>query len=673
MVAFRMNDIKAAKHAAGRGYMLHNSKPLPTSNALTGIVHLRAMETTDLHVHLLPYDYYADRPDDSFGLSGVADLVDTARRENPNALLFDNGDFLQGTPIGDFIAYDRGLRDGDIHPAIAAMNALSFDALTLGNHEFNYGLNFLMKAVQGATCPVVSANLTTASPGKDPRRDRTLLAPYTLLDRLVVDTHGLAHPIRIGVIGFAPPQIVDWERQTLAGKIHARDIVDAARAHVPVMREAGADIIIALAHSGIGPSKHFDGMENALVPLSRIDGIDAIMGGHSHLVFPGPAYQRTAEIDPDAGMINGKPVVMSGFWGSHLGIIDMLLQRDAGKWRVLGSRSEVRTPQRVGDADADEALKPARGVTTRKGAASPPRAAAVRASVRAIHTQTLEAIRRPVGQTRRNLHSFFAQLGVSTSTTVVAEAQREYIAKHLTGSRLHDLPILSAVAPFKAGGRSGPSNYTNIAAGPLALRNLADLYVYPNMISALRLTGADIRAWLERASAQFNTIEAGAHRAPLLNPDMACYNFEMIHGLTYTIDLSQPARYSGAGQIINPEASRIRELMHNDEHVHPEAEFIFCTNSFRANGGAGFDSAGPDKVVYQDSQITRDVLREFVLTRREIDLPATRILRFAAMSGTTVVFQTGKDAVTHLDEIAAFNPTVIGRDSVGFLQVELSL
>lgn len=673
MVALGMNDVKAASPLADRGYMLHSSKPLPTSNSLTGIVHLRAMETTDLHVHLLPYDYYADRPDDSFGLSGVADLVDTARRENANSLLFDNGDFLQGTPIGDFIAYDRGLKDGDLHPAIAAMNALGFDALTLGNHEFNYGLNFLMKAVQGASCPVVSANLTTASPGKDPRRDRTLLAPYTLLDRLVVDTHGLAHPIRIGVIGFAPPQIVDWERQALAGRIHARDIVDAARAHIPVMREAGADIIIALAHSGIGPSKHFDGMENALVPLSRIDGIDAIMGGHAHLVFPGPAYARTTEIDPDAGMINGKPVVMSGFWGSHLGIIDFLLQRDAGKWRVLGSRSEVRTPHRVGDTAAEQADTPAQATPVRKGAATAPRAAAVRASVSSIHAQTLEAIRRPVGQTRRSLHSFFAQLGVSTSTTIVAEAQKDYITHHLMGSRLHELPILSAVAPFKAGGRSGPSNYTNIPAGPLALRNLADLYVYPNMISALRLTGADIREWLERACAQFNTIEPGAQRAILLNQDMACYNFEMIYGLTYTIDLAQPARYSGAGQVINPNAARVCDLMHNGEPVHPEAEFIVCTNSFRANGGAGFNSAGPEKVVYQDSQITRDVLCQYVLARPEIDVEATRVLRFAPMPGTTVVFETGKDAAPHLDEIAAFNPKVIGHDEVGFLQVALAL
>lgn len=666
--------------------MLHSSKPFSAGIASSGIVHLRAMETTDLHVHLLPYDYYADRPDDSFGLSGVADLVDTARRESPNALLFDNGDFLQGTPIGDFIAYDRGLRDGDVHPAIAAMNALGFDAITLGNHEFNYGLNFLMQAVAGAACPVVSANLTTARPGSDPRRDKTLVAPYALLDRQVMDGQGVMHPIRIGVIGFAPPQIVDWERQALAGKIFARDIVDAARAHVPAMREAGADVIFALAHSGIGASQHVDGMENALVPLSRVEGIDAIMGGHAHLVFPGPAYGHTPEIDPDAGMINGKPCVMSGFWGSHLGVIDLMLQRDAGRWRVLNARSEVRAPDteagrlRAGPA-ADGALKRAEKpvwhipapLADRARLLTPPRAPAVRAAVNAIHAQTLAAIRRPVGHTRRRLHSFFAQLGVSTSTTIVAEAQRDYIARHLAGTPLQDLPVLSAVAPFKAGGRSGPGNYTNIAPGPLALRNLADLYVYPNMISALRLNGADIRNWLERAAAQFNTIAPGAQQAVLLNPDMASYNFEVMHGLTYTIDLTQPPRFSGDGKVIDDNAARIADLHHNGAPVDPEAEFIVCTNSFRANGGAGFNSAGPRKVVYQDSQITRDILCQYVIAHPQIDLPAAPVLRFAPVPGATVVFETGKEAAGHLDDIAHFGPRVIGLDENGFLQIALTL
>ena len=118
-------------------------------------VHLRVIETTDLHQHLLPYDYYADRPLDGIGLAHAAHLIDAARAEAANALLFDNGDFLQGTPMGDLVAYEKGLREGDLHPVMAAMNALQFDAITLGNHEFNYGLDFLMKALTGAAFPVV--------------------------------------------------------------------------------------------------------------------------------------------------------------------------------------------------------------------------------------------------------------------------------------------------------------------------------------------------------------------------------------------------------------------------------------------------------------------------------------------------------------------------------------
>ena len=134
---------------------------------------------------------------------------------------------------------------------MAAMNALDFDAITLGNHEFNYGLDFLMAALAGARFPVVSANLATAR-GADPRRDRMLVKPYVLIDRMLTDASGFAHPIRIGIIGFAPPQVTEWDHHALDGRLHARDIVESAHAWVPEMREAGADLIIALAHTGIG-------------------------------------------------------------------------------------------------------------------------------------------------------------------------------------------------------------------------------------------------------------------------------------------------------------------------------------------------------------------------------------------------------------------------------------
>ena len=144
--------------------------------------HLRIMETTDLHVHVYPYDYYADKAVDTVGLARTAALIEGVRAEATNALLLDNGDFLQGNPMGDWVAYERGMAEGQIHPVIAAMNALGFDASTLGNHEFNYGLPFLMTSVAGADFPIVSANVSTAM-GDTPTDDETLVPPYVISRR----------------------------------------------------------------------------------------------------------------------------------------------------------------------------------------------------------------------------------------------------------------------------------------------------------------------------------------------------------------------------------------------------------------------------------------------------------------------------------------------------------
>ncbi len=303
--------------------------------------HLRIMETTDLHVHVHPYDYYGDRPSDTVGLSRVATIVQNIRGEATNSLLLDNGDFLQGNPMGDYIAYERGMKDGDMHPVITAMNVLGFEASTLGNHEFNYGLDFLMKALAGADFPVVSANVVKET-GATPRDDTTLVPPYVILDREITDGAGDTHPIRIGLIGFVPPQIMTWDRRHLEGSVSTRDILEAARAYVPQIREQGADIVIALSHSGIGAADAEDGMENASVPLAAIDGIDVILTGHSHLVFPSSTYADLPGLDPQAGTIMGKPGVMAGFWGSHMGLVDLMLERDGDGWRVLSHQSEAR-------------------------------------------------------------------------------------------------------------------------------------------------------------------------------------------------------------------------------------------------------------------------------------------------------------------------------------------
>lgn len=613
-------------------------------------VHLRVIETTDLHLHLMPYDYYADRPWSGVGLAQAAQLIDRARAEVPNALLFDNGDFLQGTPMGDYVAHERGLREGDLHPVMAAMNALEYDAISLGNHEFNYGLDFLMKALDGAAFPVVCANLATTQ-GATPRQDRTLVKPYVLLDRMLTDEFGHAHPIRIGIIGFAPPQVMDWDAQALDGRLQARDIVESAHAWVPEMREAGADLIISLAHTGIGAARHRPGMENAAVPLARVEGIDALLTGHSHLLFPSPVFGNLPEVDIATGTIAGKPAVMGGCWGSHIGLIDLLLVHEGGQWQVLGSRSEVRALPR------DEAA-PAPRVTE---------------AVEALHRDTLKAIRRPVGHADETLHSYFTHLGETASLQVVAEAQRAYVRTRLDDPELTELPILSAVAPFKSGGRNGPAGYTEVPRGPVALRHIADLYPFPNAIAALCLTGAEVVEWLERSAAAYNRVKPGSAGTPLRNGEVPGYNFEVIDPLDVVYDLSQPARYDHAGGLVDAKARRVVSVTLDGAPLDPAARYILCTNSYRAGGAGQFAGARAGNLVLADEQVTRDILCRHVSARGALARDGRGSIRFKAMPGTSVVFETGPAAKGHLAEIARFRPEVRGLTRTGFLRLKLDL
>ena len=256
----------AGTAAVGSLALLHPFSAVAAGNQ----AHLRLMETTDLHVHIFPYDYYADRPSDTVGLARTAAIIRDFRDQATNSMLIDNGDFLQGNPMGDYIAYERGMKEGDQHPIIQAMNTLGYDASTLGNHEFNYGLDFLFKSLDGANFPVVSANVTKGALASNPRGDALFLKPYVIVDKTIRDGDGNEHPIRVGLIGFVPPQIMTWDRRHLEGNANARDIVQAAEAWVPEMKEAGADIIVALSHSGIDPNDRTDGMENASLHLAAI-------------------------------------------------------------------------------------------------------------------------------------------------------------------------------------------------------------------------------------------------------------------------------------------------------------------------------------------------------------------------------------------------------------------
>ncbi len=324
--------------AAGAVILLHPFSARAQANQ----AHLRIMETTDIHVNVLPYDYYGDKPNDTMGLSRTATLIDAVRREATNAMLVDNGDFLQGNPMGDYVAYERGMKEGDIHPVIKAMNLLGYEASTLGNHEFNYGLSFMDKVLAGANFPFVCANLVRGTQlASNPREDSLYIKPYMIIEKTLKDGAGAEHPIKVGIIGFVPPQIMIWDSKNLTGNVMTRDIVETARAWVPQIKEEGADIVIALSHSGIDIGTG-DMMENASFHVAGVEGIDAVFTGHQHLVFPGKKdFQGLAGVDTEKGTLQGKPAVQAGFWGSHMGLIDLLLDRDGNSWKVVSATSEA--------------------------------------------------------------------------------------------------------------------------------------------------------------------------------------------------------------------------------------------------------------------------------------------------------------------------------------------
>lgn len=301
-----------------------------------GIVDLRILETTDLHADLINYDYYQTKTDQRIGLVKTATLIHQARNETTNSLLFDVGDHLKGNPLGEYLARIRGMHKGKIHPVYRAFNYLDYDAIAIGNHEFNYGLKFLKIALKGAKMPVVNANVFSA------KRNTPYFTPFVILKRNVVDVRGSQHKLNIGVIGFMPTQIMKWDRANLEGKVFAKPIVEAAKEFVPLMKAEGADIIIALAHTGISHESYNPETENAVYYLTQIPGIDAILAGHSHSVFPGPAYEKLPNTNLNTGVINGKPVVMAGAFGNRLGIIDLRINYSAGKWRVLKGTSSTR-------------------------------------------------------------------------------------------------------------------------------------------------------------------------------------------------------------------------------------------------------------------------------------------------------------------------------------------
>ncbi|QUJ75830.1 5'-nucleotidase C-terminal domain-containing protein [Sulfitobacter albidus] len=588
---------------------------------------LRILATTDTHGHLRAHDYIKDRPTQGTGLAGLAPVIRTARGEaaaqKRASLLVDNGDTFQGTPLARHLARRPVTAE---HGIVAALNALEYDVVGLGNHDLDFGLSYLRKVAGALNMPMVCSNL--AGPGLAP------LVPHTLIDTPLPGTSGCT--LRVGVLALLPGQTAQWHAHVLGSRRMVESKADQVRGMAATLRAAGADLILLLAHMGVGPGDHTDRQESGALALARQGIADALVLGHVHNRLPSQTYCSHPEIDGARGLIAGVPAVMPGHAGSDLGVIDLDLVRDStGRWRIEGHSCALH-PHPPAPSDA----------------------AAIGADTNPAHQRLRRYLRTEVARTETPLHSFFTHAAPARTQALVARAKRRLLQKHIDATAHAHLPVLTAVAAHASGGRDGPANFLNIPAGPVLRRHVMGLDPFANQTGAGLITGADLRARLEHAGAIFNTAGQEGAPCPLINAAVPGFQFDAVFGVSCRFDITAPPY------------SRVRDLTGPGGPIQDSDEFVLIASQFRLAGGGGYAPIEAARMLVPP----RPGLEQAIVRELREPLPASEVpWSFATGSGVRVVLHTDPDATAHLTEIAHLAPQVHGRNADGFLELSLTL
>ncbi|MDY7537366.1 bifunctional 2',3'-cyclic-nucleotide 2'-phosphodiesterase/3'-nucleotidase [Undibacterium sp. RTI2.1] len=587
------------------------------------------LETTDIHSNVLSYNYYSLAADTSLGLERTSTLIQSARAENPNNVLLDDGDVIQGTLLGDYQAVAAPITCSSTLAVHKVMNGLQFDGGGMGNHEFNYGLGFLSQITNtdfgvtgvskpAGTCgapnfPVVLTNVNSVSSQKP------IFQPYAVLPKQFTatapDGSKVSVKLNIGIMSFVPPQIMDWDQKNLAGKVYVNGVQESAKQYVPELRSKGADLVVALSHGGLDATAYSPKMENGSLYLANT-GIDALMIGHAHLIFPKgkeigaaaldpsfTAFPASANVDAVNGFVNGVPTVMAQSWGRRLGIIKMTLIFQGGKWVVQPAKTTVESRgfkyldgNNIVDADAK-----------------------IAPLVATEHAATIAYAKQPLGvSTDFEMSSYFSLVGDVSAIQLVNQAQLDYVKNFIASSTdatlasYKNIPVISCSAPFKAG-RNGPTDFTDVAPGAapastfaLQVRNPGDLYLYSNNnLQAVKIKGADLKNWLETSAKQFAQIDiTKAAEQDLVPSYSTIYNYDVFYAennaLQYQIDVTKPA------------GSRIAKLTYLGKTVADTDDFIVATNDYRAGGGGNFPGIDGSKTIIKSPDANQTVVSNYL-------------------------------------------------------------
>ncbi|GAB3262412.1 bifunctional metallophosphatase/5'-nucleotidase [Arthrobacter pigmenti] len=536
-------------------------------------VDLTVMGTTDLHGHVENWDYfknaeYDDGAGNDVGLAKISTLVDQVRadRGDEHTLLIDSGDTIQGTSLTNYFANVEPITDtGDLHPVAAAMNAIGYDAAALGNHEFNYGLPLLRKFESQLDFPLLAANAVGARTGEP------AFQPYVIK---TVNVKG-AKPVQVGILGLTNPGVAIWDKHNVEGKLSFPGIVEQAQKFVPQMKAAGADVVVASAHSGTsGTSTYGDELpvENASTALAKeVPGIDAVLVGHAH-----------EEIEERfvTNEVTGERVLLTEplKWGMRLSVMDFELAKNRGQWDVTSmSANTLNTNTVAADPEISELVADE-------------------------HQTVIDYVNTPIGTATESMPAAESRYRDTAVMDFVNEVQANAVDQSLEDGPNADLPVISIAAPF--------NREAGIPQGPVTIRDIAGLYIYPNTLFGVEMTGAQIKDYLEYSARYFAQLEPGepVNIDNLTNaggiPD---YNYDMISGLTYEIDVSEPV------------GERITNLQYQGKPVDPDQRFAVATNNYRQSGGGNFPHIDQAPVLVNQQQEIRQLLINYVTEQGTIN------------------------------------------------------
>jgi 2',3'-cyclic-nucleotide 2'-phosphodiesterase/3'-nucleotidase len=539
-------------------------------------VSITVMGTSDLHGYIENWDYftnaeYDDTAHNDVGLAKISTLVNQVRadRGEESTLLIDNGDTIQGTSLTDYFATVKPVSEtGETHPMAAAMNAMDYDATTLGNHEFNYGLPLLRTYEEQLDFPLLGANVKDAVTGED------AFTPYVIR---TVKLKG-QKPIQVGILGLTTPGSAIWDKNNVEGRLAFDDMVEQARTYVPEMRSAGADVVVVSSHSGPSGTSSYGGalpVENASTLIAeQVPGIDAILAGHEHQEIP-ERFVTNKQTGEQVLLTEPKN------WGMRLSVMDFELTKVRGQWDVTSAHSELLNTNTV-PADPE-----------------------ISALAADQHQRTIDYVNTPIGTATETMSAADARIRDTAVMDFVNEVQAGAVDSALEGTPNADLPVLSIVAPF--------NRAAVIPQGPVTIRDMAGLYVFPNTLFGVELTGAQVKDYLEYSAKYFTQTAPGAPVDPatLTNaggtPD---YNYDMMSGVSYDIDISKPV-----GQ-------RIVDLSYAGAPIDPAQRFAVATNNYRQSGGGNFPHIATAPVLVNQTTEIRQLLIDYLIAEGTID-PAT--------------------------------------------------